>query len=592
MAEALSEQTLINYLQDNPGRSVTVRDLTFAFGGIAQQHTAMLKTMVVKGYLDKKGRGYVLSQDMRPARAVERDKRAKDVLMTSSTRDAALTSWDRFDQCTAIRKQGRALVTNWDRFDQRIAGQVVAKEWPSEDAMKKHLKDHPGADPSSHSFSKPSEGKGEDEGKGEKGKGDKGESKPDVKINGKPGFPVPMPKLVEPDRDATDDEIEDFRGSVPKSKLFKDYNLDIVAGTDGKTTVNDLLRAKHVAEAVMAHIEEDASKPEGDLCQVRPNLCKGNKGIFRSSMPQLMEEPIGQMGKTDEERIDDFNEKARKKAKKKGESDPDFWDSLDEKKKKKKLKKWKATRDKYDGYVAAAEAQGKSKKEIAELVKSDKSPKDQFIDSLIEEFGETDDEVPVQDLKATQKDIKANKSYSMAESYLLGNKSPWAPRDKSGKKVPWSPAEDEILISKDGFILDGHHRWSSAVISDPDIVMKVKRIGLNMDELLEKSFQHPGTFRADINDKIQDPNSPLDLARKNNSTWQQANGKTYAKNGQGQAGGPFESEEAAKSWMQSGPSGEKPKKPKDEGKKDEAEKKSASSSWDAFDAKMAANAHS
>ncbi len=561
MAKSLSEQTLVTFLSEKPGRSVTVDELAYAFGGLPQKHTAMLQMMVNKGILAKKGRSYSLTNAVRPVRFIEREKKA---------------TWDQHDQRAAARHQNRAALTDWGTFDQR-----TAREWPSEDARKEYLQDHLLADPKNHTVSEKAKKAPKDEAKGKvpgkdeepgkakgkppeedaKGKGEDkvdGEAVDDVDVavdtqRKLPGFPVDLPKFLDDDRDATEEEIEEFRSSVPKNKLFKKYKLNIVAGSDKKTTVNDLLRAKHVAEAKIANIEKDATKPEGDLCKLRPNLCKGNKGILRSSMPQLMEKPIGQLLNHDKED-------------------------------KRKLAK---------AYIAAAKAQGKSKEEIDELLKSNKSPKDMFIDSLIDEFGQTDDQVSVQDLKATQMDIKANKSYSMAESYLAGADSPYAPEDpETGEKIAWSPAEDEIIISKDGFILDGHHRWSSAMISDPDLVMKVKRIGLNMDELLDKSFEFPGTFRADINENIIDPNSPLDLAREKNTTWAQVNGKYYAKNSQGKNGGPFEDEKAAKRWMQSGASGKKPKE-----KAVDKEKKAMRVAvragllqpdpWDTFDQRMA-----
>lgn len=407
-------------------------------------------------------------------------------------------------------------------FFEREGRLFLGKVFPTEEALKKHLKEHPKADPSKHSVKgEGDKGKDKEEAGEEKGKA-KGEEGGEEKAKGekpKAKLPVPEPHLLSKDRDATEEDIKKWNDSVAKNDLAKKYHLDLVAGPpDGKVTVNDLIRAQHVAEAAIAKIEEDASRPEGDLCAVRPGLCQGNKGIDRSSMPQLMEEPIGVM-------LDSDNPKDRKKA---------------------------------QAYIDAAKAQGKSEEEIKKLISSNKAPKDAFIESLIDEVGIIDEPayVPVRELKATQKNIKANKSYGMAQSYLLAEDSPYAkPDPETGEKKGWSPFEAEIIISKDGYILDGHHRWAAGVISNPDKPMKVKRINMNMDELLSQSFEFPGTFRADINDNIIPNDKPLDLARKPGETWKQPAGY-YGKNKEGESQGPFKTEEQAKAYA----SGKKAKK--------------------------------
>ncbi len=77
--------------------------------------------------------------------------------------------------------------------------------------------------------------------------------------------------------------------------------------------------------------------------------------------------------------------------------------------------------------------------------------------------------------------------------------------------------------------------------------MKVKVIEAPIREALEKSFNVPGVFRADLQDNIVDSNKPLDLARKPGSTWQQK-GKWYAKNNKKKLGGPFKSKDSAEAF--------------------------------------------
>jgi DNA-binding ferritin-like protein len=427
---------------------------------------------------------------------------------------------------------------DWDLQWGRV---VTAKEFATDEALKKHLQDHPKADKTKHwvKGEEPDKAKKDEEPKDEAPKDEEEAPKDKPKAEEpKVKSPLPEPNFLAKDRPATEAELQKFKDSVARNKLAEKYHLDLVAGPpEGEVTVNDLIRAKHVAEAAIANIEKDASKPEGDLCQIRPNLCRGNRGIDRSSMPQLMEEPIGKMLQSD-------NAKDRKKAK---------------------------------AYIEAAKAQGRSDEEIEELLKSSDSPKDLFIKELEDEVGYDSDEVTVADLKATQKNIKANKSYGMAESFLLGEDSPWAKDKVTGEVKAWSPFEAEIIISSDGYILDGHHRWSSGVISDPDKKMKVKRINMKMDDLLGKAFEFPGTFRADINDEIIPNDAPLDLARAPGSTWKQSTGY-YGKNKEGEAQGPYKTEEAAKQYA----TGKKSEPPKEEEPKEEPEGKKASFHDDPF----------
>jgi hypothetical protein len=141
--------------------------------------------------------------------------------------------------------------------------------------------------------------------------------------------------------------------------------------------------------------------------------------------------------------------------------------------------------------------------------------------------------VEVGKLKATQREIKAGKTYGIANAYLSDQ---------------YDPTEAPIIISSDNHILDGHHRYSAMITADPEAKMNVLRVDLKMADFLEKSFDHPGVFRADLQDNIISQDDPLDLARKPGSTWKQKNGKWYGKNKAGKAGGPYADEKKAKTY--------------------------------------------
>ena len=57
---------------------------------------------------------------------------------------------------------------------------------------------------------------------------------------------------------------------------------------------------------------------------------------------------------------------------------------------------------------------------------------------------------------------------------------------KFGVPGPGSPvAKTTIIVSKDGQIIDGHHRWAQAALAAPDLAMTVLKVPLTIDELLD-----------------------------------------------------------------------------------------------------------
>lgn len=221
-----------------------------------------------------------------------------------------------------------------------------------------------------------------------------------------------------------------------------EYNLSIVAGGDGKLTAKDVARAKEIAQKMREGIAAAA-----DVCKMSPPVCAGNMGIPREQMPQIMEKPIGAMLRS---------------------GDPD------------EVKR-----------ARAAIAVGADPKET-------RSPQQILLERL-KARGVTIErtEVAVGELKATQRDIKAGKTFGMADAYLKGK---------------FRPQDAEIVISSDGHILDGHHRYAALITATPDVKMKVQRIGVPMREFLEESFKTPGVFREDLQGNIVDPSVPHDLS--------------------------------------------------------------------------------
>lgn len=89
----------------------------------------------------------------------------------------------------------------------------------------------------------------------------------------------------------------------------------------------------------------------------------------------------------------------------------------------------------------------------------------------------TKDTMAVGQLKATQKEINAEKVVGMANAY------------KEGK---YDPSKQPIIVSKDGFVLDGHHRWAAMVHDDPSNKMRVFRVDTDIKTLLHAAQNHEG----------------------------------------------------------------------------------------------------
>lgn len=224
-----------------------------------------------------------------------------------------------------------------------------------------------------------------------------------------------------------------------------EYNLDIVAGEDGKVSKEDIERAHDIAKKVKAGIDSAA-----DVCKLSPPVCTGNLGIPRDQMPQISEKSVKEMLASD---------------------DPE------ERKK------------------------GQAAVDVGADPNDDTPIFDQLLSNLKKEGVKVSKEsIEVGKLKATQREIKAGKTYGMADAYLKGK---------------FKPQDAEILISSDNHILDGHHRYAALITASPDVKMKVTRVDMPMKEFLARSFKQPGVFRADLQGNIVDPKTPLDLSGSN-----------------------------------------------------------------------------
>ena len=84
--------------------------------------------------------------------------------------------------------------------------------------------------------------------------------------------------------------------------------------------------------------------------------------------------------------------------------------------------------------------------------------------------------------KATQKDFNKNKIIKMLKHLDISN-----------------PSNRPILISNDGYILDGHHRWAAHWIKD-DLPLNALEINLSVKKALHIMNSYDNVFYKKINE--------------------------------------------------------------------------------------------
>jgi hypothetical protein len=180
-------------------------------------------------------------------------------------------------------------------------------------------------------------------------------------------------------------------------------------------------------------------KEAADICRMRPPVCKENLGLTRDRMPQI----------TGDMNVIELLESA---------------DKLDR-------------------------AKGRAVLDAGGRKNDHRTIQQQLLDFLETKGIKTRRRrLRVGNLKATQSEIKAAKAYGMADAHLRGD---------------FPTIDKQIVISRDGYILDGHHRWAALLTIDPGRFMSVLEVGLPMAKakgdgatLLGEAAAFPGVYKA------------------------------------------------------------------------------------------------
>jgi hypothetical protein len=100
--------------------------------------------------------------------------------------------------------------------------------------------------------------------------------------------------------------------------------------------------------------------------------------------------------------------------------------------------------------------------------------------------------IPVKDLKPIQEQIFVAKSIKFASKAENKDDMAWLLEPKkTGTPI--------TLVSKDNFILDGHHRWLGAYLIDDDAKMSCIKIDMDKDELLKLTNKFTGAIGNEPN---------------------------------------------------------------------------------------------
>ena len=294
--------------------------------------------------------------------------------------------------------------------------------------------------------------------------------------NPSPELAEQLKKLDKPEK------VEDF------NKRLKSYKLE-ATGVDEEAAVL-------VAASLAAGMSETT-----DTCKVTPPVCEGNLGIERQNMPQLHDKNLKDMLKEADEK-DAAGADLEKKAA--AETDAAKKKDLEE----------KAAKSRTDAKEGRAKVKGAV--DAGADPNEEKSTTDVFLDLLTKDGVEitgrpgTDSKTQkfsVKDLHATQREIQAKKTMNFANNFMEAIAKPGKP--------PWSPNQNPLIISTEAdgshCILDGHHRWSAAIVVKPDMEFNCVVVNMPIRDMLTKAHAMPGVYRADLQSNIIDPKIPVDL---------------------------------------------------------------------------------
>ena len=102
-----------------------------------------------------------------------------------------------------------------------------------------------------------------------------------------------------------------------------------------------------------------------------------------------------------------------------------------------------------------------------------------FLHLGMEDGNKTDDKINAKLTKIAGEKLKPTQSEIWLENVIKNIVKFGVP--KAGSPV----TETTIIVSKDGYILDGHHRFAQVVLANPKLKMSALHVPLDIDTLLK-----------------------------------------------------------------------------------------------------------
>lgn len=255
-----------------------------------------------------------------------------------------------------------------------------------------------------------------------------------------------------------DDESKDIFQHFTQEVNEKGFQLDLIAGKDRVLTLEEIERFKQFEE-----IGEKISDPNisPNFCDWYSGVCSGNLGIERSNMPQIMKNSIHQF----QEELNTLNEQLK---------------TATEDMSKRILDNIKYIETAINGMKAT----GADEEYVP-------------YEGMLSKLGVrvTQAFIKAKELIPTQNEVYITKTYKMASAYYHGKGN-----DLLSGKIP--TIIENIGGHVKNYILDGHHRWSTALIVDPDLPMTCNALelpqGMSVTEFIQSTLRFPGVFRTDL----------------------------------------------------------------------------------------------
>lgn len=98
--------------------------------------------------------------------------------------------------------------------------------------------------------------------------------------------------------------------------------------------------------------------------------------------------------------------------------------------------------------------------------------------------------IPAGKLFATQREINTEKVAGILGAIASG-------------KLSLRKIASGLIVSKDNYVLDGHHRWATILTKNPRIEIGVKKVDLPIQDLLERAVNFDGVEFADFEDGVR-----------------------------------------------------------------------------------------